>query len=109
VPCETWHHDTAVIIFKLKIMKSFITKSFEDLEFYPSPLGGKRATMTFKDGSEIVVYKDVPNFFCDEHRYEMLSSRLRNAAEGRYVTEVQISKHILFIEQNPIKKWPTSH
>jgi hypothetical protein len=76
-------------------------KTFKDLKFEDCHAGGEKAYYNFDDGSSIIVFRNVPTFYCEGDKCEVLSDRYKNAKEGRLQTPEQITEHMIYIQQNP--------
>jgi hypothetical protein len=82
-------------------------KTFKDLKFKDHPLGpskGIHAKMWFPDGSHISVIQG-PGFYCTVGAsYEVLSSRFHRKGGVRgWMSKQQITSHMKYIQNNPIK------
>ena len=85
-------------------------KTFKDLKFKTHPLGerhGIQALINFDDGSQISVIQG-PNFYSSELTYEMMSNRFHRKDDVRgYLSPRQITRHMIYIQKNPLNKLKT--
>lgn len=79
-------------------------KKFKDLDFQPHICGkGIHARMTFADGSKISVVQG-EYFYSGPSSFEMLSNRSKSDGIRGWISEQQITKHMAYIQRNPLKK-----
>ena len=79
-------------------------KTFKDLDFNPHSVGsGIHARMEFADGSKISVVQG-EFFYSGTNSYEMMSDRSKGDGVRGWLSEQQITKHMRYIQTNPLKK-----
>jgi hypothetical protein len=83
-----------------------VMKTFKDLDFKEHGLGkdyGVRAVMEFPDGSKISVLGGSDKFYSSKVSFEMMSNRSKRDGVRGWLSEKQITRHMRYIQQNPLK------